>query len=151
MLRYVLLLTTAILLSMCASSKRYTLEELPEKRLYFTFGGGFTGEYQEYMVFPNGQLFHRKRVISELPYREYDPIDAKVAKDLFETYEKQEIAKYGYDNPGNMTYTIMAITESDSTSITWGGSEVKPDETVKTYWRRVMQEVSDKKPLPADK
>jgi len=133
---------------MCASSKRYTLEELPEKRLHFTFGGGFTGEYKEYMVLPNGQLFHRTRVISQLPFREYDPIDPKVAKDLFETYEKQGIAAFGYDNPGNMTYTIMQIAASDTTSITWGGSEVKPDEVVRTYWRRVMREVSEKKPLP---
>jgi len=133
---------------MCASSKRYTLEELPEKRLHFTFGGGFTGEFKEYMILPNGQLFHRTRVVSQLPYREYDPIDAKVAKDLFETYEKKEIGGFGYDDPGNMTYTIMQISASDTSSITWGGSEVKPDETVRTYWRRVMREVGDKKLLP---
>lgn len=136
---------------MCASSKRYTLDELPEKRLHFTFGGGFTGEFKEYMILPNGQLFHRTRVVSQLPFREYDPIDPKVAKDLFETYEKQDIAGFGYDDPGNMTYTIMQVVATDSTSITWGGSEVKPDETVRTYWRRVMQEVSDKEPLPAEK
>jgi len=132
---------------MCASSKRYTLDELPEKRLHFTFGGGFTGEYKEYMILPNGQLFHRTRVVSQLPFREYDPIDPKVAKDLFETYENKDIAEFGYENPGNMTYTIMQVVASDTTSITWGGAEIKPDEVVRTYWRRVMQEVSEKKPL----
>ena len=134
---------------MCASSKRYTLDELPEKRLHFTFGGGFTGEFKEYMILPNGQLFHRTRVVSQLPFREYDPIDPKVAKDLFETYENKDIAGFAYDDPGNMTYTIMQVVSADTSSITWGGAEVKPDETVRTYWRRVMQEVSDKKPLLA--
>ena len=151
MVRYFLLVTVSVLLSMCASSKRYTLEELPEKRLHFTFGGGFTGEYKEYMILPNGQLFHRTRVVSQLPFREYDPIDPKVAKDLFETYEKKDIAGFGYDDPGNMTYTIMQVAALDTTSITWGGAEVKPDETVRTFWRRVMREVGDKQALPVDK
>ena len=75
-----LLATAALmfLLTSCASSKRYTADDLPDERLVFTWGGGFTGETKSYMLLPNGQLFFRRQVIGELPYREVDPLDAKV-------------------------------------------------------------------------
>ncbi len=149
MLRLVLFAFLALLLSMCASSKRYTLDELPPERLYFSFGGGFTGEYQEYLLLPNGQLFSRRQVINPLPYREYEPLEEKVAKDLFSTFEKQNFDALGFDDPGNMTYTIQHVVASDTATVVWGGTEVQPTEELRTYWRRLMQEVTDKKAMPA--
>ncbi len=126
-------------LSRCATGKTYTIDTLPAERLLFRYGGGFTGQSQEYMLLPNGQLFYRREVINELPFREVAPVDPKVAKDLFDTYEKQDFAALTYDDPGNMTYTITRVDGAATTQMSWGGEQQKPKETVLSYWRRAMQ------------
>ena len=132
------LVALATLLTSCASSKSYTADALPEEQLHFRWGGGFTGEFQSYLLLPNGQLFHKREVIEELPYREVEPIDKKTAKELFETYDKQGFGALGYDEPGNVTYIVTRVTGADSTQLTWGGTGVKPEQEVQTYWRRAM-------------
>lgn len=141
-------LLASLFLIMCASVKKHTLDTLPERQLIFKFGGGFTGEYKSYLLLPNGQLFYRRQVISPLPFREYQGISTKEAKDFFSTYDKQNFALLGYDNPGNMTYTITSIDGADTTHITWGGTNIDPSEELRSYWRRAMQAVEGKKELP---
>lgn len=123
----------------CASAKTYTADALPDEQLHFRWGGGFTGEYQAYMLLPNGQLFHKREVISELPYREVEDVDAKAAKEFFETYDKQGFAALDYDDPGNVTYAVRRVSGGDTTRLLWGGSTVKPKQEVQSYWRRAMQ------------
>lgn len=147
MSRPVLVCLAAILLAMCASAKQYTAEALPPERLTFRWGGGFTGETKEYVVLPNGQVFFRRSVLRELPLREHTSLAKKEAKDLFATYAEQGFAALGYDDPGNMTYTVAHVTEADSTALTWGGSRVQPAEAVRTYWRRATGLLADTQPL----
>lgn len=142
-----LVVVLAATLAMCASAKRYTVDDLPAERLTFRWGGGFTGQTKEYVLLPNGQLFARRSVLSELPLREYEPLDKRVAEDLFDTYEELGFGELGYDDPGNMTYTVALATATDSTAITWGGSRVQPSEAVRTYWRRATAALGDSEPL----
>ena len=128
----------------CAPAKVYTADALPEEQLHFRWGGGFTGEYQAYMLLPNGQLFHRREVIRRLPYREVAPVDKSVAKELFRTYEDQGFAALDYRAPGNVTYTVEHVVGADTTRMTWGGAELKPKQEVQTYWRRAMREFEGK-------
>ena len=144
------LFLTAALIA-CATAKIYTLDTLPDERMIFSYGGGFTGEWNDYLLLSNGQLFHRRRVLNPVPFRAYDPIDPKVAKDLFVTFEAQKFGALGYDDPGNMSYTIKSINGSDTTAVTWGGTETKPTEELRTYWRRVMQTFDGKQPLAANR
>lgn len=123
----------------CATSKTYTLATLPQEQLHFSYGGGFTGEYQHYMLLPNGQLFYKREVINALPFREVAPLDAKDAQEFFSTYEKQGFAELSYDDPGNMSYTILQVVGTDTTRMVWGGDNERPTEAVRSYWRRVMQ------------
>ena len=146
-----LLAFVALLLAACASTnKTYSLTDLPERQLTFSYGGGFTGEYNEYLLFPNGQLYHRRKVINEVPFRPLEPLDPEFAREMFSTYDNQKFGGLGYDDPGNMTYTITSIQASDTTRVTWGGTEVKPREELRSYWRRMMQAVDSKKPLGAE-
>lgn len=139
-MRIYLLLATGILLAACASTKTvYTLDALPAERLTFRYGGGFTGQYQEYMLLPNGQLFYKREVLNALPFREVESLDPKTAQDFFETYRKQDFAKLTYDDPGNMTYTVAHTDGDATTAMTWGGEDAKPTEAVRSYWRRAMQ------------
>ena len=133
-----LLAAAAATLLACAAGKTYTADALPEEQLHFRWGGGFTGEYQAFLLLPNGQLFHKREVVSELPYREAEPVDAKVAKELFKTYETQGFAALDYDDPGNVTYVVTHVTGADTTQMRWGGGAVKPKQEVQTYWRRAM-------------
>ncbi len=126
-------------LSHCAGAKSYTMDTLPAERITFRYGGGFTGQYQEYMLLPNGQLFYKREVINAVPFREVTAVDPKTAKSFFTTYEKQNFAQMTYDDPGNMTYTIERVSGADSTHMTWGGDNEKPIEEVRSYWRRAMQ------------
>ena len=137
---YFSLLTFALFLGACARTTTvYTLDALPAERLTFRYGGGFTGQYQEYMLLPNGQLFYKREVLNALPFREVESLDPKTAKDFFDTYQKQDFAKLTYDDPGNMTYTVAHANGSETTAMTWGGDDAKPTEAVRSYWRRAMQ------------
>ena len=142
-MRTLLLAAVATLLS-CASSKTYTAEALPDEQLHFRWGGGFTGEYQAYLLLPNGQLFHKRELVTELPYREVEAVDAKAAREFFTTYDKQGFAALGYDEPGNMTYVVTRVDGADTSRLTWGGTAVKPKQEVQTYWRRAMQLFGDR-------
>ena len=137
-----------LLFAMCAPSTRYTADALPDEHLAFSFGGGFTGEYQEYLLLPNGQLFGRRRVVSEVPYREFEGVEAKVAKDLVATYARQGFGALGYDDPGNITYTVEHVAGADTSRVRWGGTAVKPTEELRTYWRRLMAAIEGKERLP---
>ena len=146
-----LLLLSLFLATACGgkAAERYTLEELPEEQLVFSFGGGFSGQYQEYMLLPNGQVFHRRKVINELPFRPYTDVDSKEARDLFATYRKLDFAALNYDEPGDMTYTIIHTRGDQSSTLTWGGPNTNPTEELRSYWRRAMQLLGDTEPLPA--
>ena len=130
----------------CATSKTYTADALPEQQLHFRWGGGFTGEYQAYLLLPNGQLFHKREVMTELPYREVEAVDKKVAKGLFDTYDQQGFATLDYDDPGNVTYVVTHVTGPDTARMLWGGGEVKPKQAVQSYWRRAMGAFEGKAP-----
>ena len=148
MLRVLLGLAAFCLLS-CASTKSYTLDELPGEQLIFSFGGGFTGEYNEYLLLENGQLFGRRYVATKLPFREFESVDPDVAKDLFKSYETQGLGTLGYNDPGNLTKTIQHVSKGDTTSITWGGNRVQPSEGLRSYWRRLIAATRDKKQVGA--
>ena len=141
------LLPAALLLAMCASAKQYTADELPPERLTFSWGGGFTGQVKEYVLLPNGQVFHRRSVLSELPLREHTPLDKRTARELFDTFSEQGFAELDYDDPGNMTYTIVRHTPTDSTVLIWGGNQTDPAEALRTYWRRATSTLGDTEPL----
>lgn len=133
---------TAVAMSLllaCAVSKSYTAEALPDEQLHFRWGGGFTGEYQAYLLLPNGQLFHKREVINELPYREVEAVDVKAAREFFDTYDKRGFDELAYRDPGNATYSVMRVSGVDTTRLLWGGTQVKPKQEVQTYWRRAMQ------------
>ena len=132
----------------CASSKMYTLQELPDEQLWFRSGGGFTGETREYLLLENGQVFFRREVINPLPLREHTPLDAKAAAELFQTYDKQDFGQLGYDDPGNMTYVLTRVSGPDTARITWGGAEVQPTEELRTFWRRAIGLLGETEPKP---
>ena len=133
-------LATAVGLAVlaCAPTKVYTADALPAEQLHFRWGGGFTGEYQAYLLLPNGQLFHKREVVRELPYREVSPVEKSVAKELFRTYEDQGFAALDYRDPGNVTYTVTHVLGADTARMMWGGGQLKPKQEVQSYWRRAM-------------
>ena len=136
----------AVALAACAPAKRYTADALPEQQLHFQWGGGVTGEYQAFMLLPNGQLFHKREVVTELPFREVEPVEKSVAKELFRTYDDQGFGALDYRDPGNLTYVVTRVTGADTARMTWGGGEVRPEQAVQTYWRRAMQVFEGKAP-----
>ena len=138
-----LTLAAVVALATCATSRRYAADDLPAERLTFTWGGGVTGETKEYVVLPNGQVFSRRSVLTDLPLRERTALDPRVARDLFDTYVQQGFGELGYDDPGNMTYTVRHHTPGGSSAITWGGSAVRPSEAVRSYWRRATAALGD--------
>ena len=140
-------LAAVLLWSHCKAKEQYTAETLPAEQLIFRYGGGFTGEYKSYMLLPNGQLFSRNEVIQRLPFRPIKPIGQKLAKDFFDTFKEQKFGELGYDDPGNMTYSIEYIKGQDTSKVVWGGSTVKPTEELRTYWRRAIN-TFDKQKAP---
>ena len=127
------------------------MSELPDEQLHFSSGGGFTGEYREHILLRNGQVFSRRRVISEVPMREYTSLDGKVADDLFDTFVEQGFGSLELDSPGNLTYEINYVSGVDTSTVRWGGPGVKPPENLRTYWRRFSDLMEGSEPLPVDK
>lgn len=140
----ILSLVCLIAMAVSCSSPKYALSDLPKEQLHFSYGGGFTGEYQEFLLLKNGQIFKRTRVIRPTSFTPLQPLKKKEAKELFKTFEDQKFANLEYNDPGNMTYTIKMIGEVDTSQVVWGGVDVQPNLELKSYWRRLMKFVTDR-------
>lgn len=116
---------TVLLLLLCQACKTYEAKKLPENRIEFGSGGGFTGFTETWYLLKNGQVFFKHTTDSIA--KEMSPVKRKMAKSLYKQVMKSPAMNMESKNPGNI-YRFLNLYYKKTTSLhTWkpGDSEAR--------------------------
>ena len=137
-------LAMTCLLIACSSGK-YTPQKLPDNRLHFGSGGGFTGAVTEYILLENGQLFladsYRKDTV------ELTTMSRAQAKGYFKSLDSLRLEKYDFYHPGNMHFFLRQVDEIIDHKVTWGDQQVNVRDDVKRLHANLQEAVKGRKIL----
>ena len=115
----VALIVFSLIFSCC--SKNYTSSEIPEEKLTFGSGGGFSGIYTEYVLLKNGQLFEKQQPGNKMV--QLESITKRKAKNLFEKCEELKLSTMDFKEPDNYSHYIEVTTTEHSNRDFWGKKE----------------------------
>ncbi len=141
-LLYLLFIPLLTLVQSC-TTKKYTATELPEERLVFGSGGGFSGKITEYTLLKNGQVFTKGGANTAL--QELEPLTKKEAKGFFKELPGLALTDLKLDKPGNMYY-FLKVGEAER--ITWGHPEHPVADNIDKFYRSLIRTVKNKKLKP---
>lgn len=142
LLRYSIILSTALTLFACSSSRETTIIVESD---YFIFGsgGGFTGKYMEYKIYDSG-------MIDEMDFKKeawvaYAEVDPSEVQPFFTDLVELDLLTFKYDHPGNLTWYIEVHDEGTTNRVKWGenNSTVKPE--LEAFFKKVNDYVLDLK------
>ena len=134
-MKNVLALVIFSLIFSCCSNKKFTSSDMPDEKITFGSGGGFSGYYTEYVLLKNGQLFQKMKQGQELI--ELAPITKKDAKSLFERSDELKLATMDFKEPDNYTHYIEVTTTEHQNKIAWGKQEVPISSDIKEFFRQL--------------
>ena len=107
-----------LLLLQCQSKKlAYTANNLPQNRIVFGHGGGFSGMVKEYNVLQNGQVFEYNSLLDTFYTKK--PIKQTKVADIFSAYENEHLDSFEIDDPGNLYRYIIRYKDGQSHKILW--------------------------------
>jgi len=116
-----------------AGCKTYSLDELPESRLYFGSGGGYAATFTEYMLLENGQLFKREGQKSEfLPLSKTKRSEAKA---LFKDWAAQKMIGLDFQHPGNLYRFVRMEEGKEKHRLSWGASSHPTPDAIKSFYK----------------
>lgn len=127
----------------CCKTTNYTIDALPETRIYFGEGGGFAGTVTEYLLLPNGQLFVKPQGTST--FVELNGLARKESKALFKQLDSLRLHKYDFNKPGNLYKYVRQTNEEIDHKVTWGLPDlpVRPD--IQRMYKSLKAAVQGKK------
>lgn len=110
-----------IMLFGCVSSENMNSENKNEKRYAFGKGGGFTGDYTEYILNENGKVYkYDYKYDREVYYKDLEKVDLHY---FLEKIESLGLDGIDINEPGNMTYYIdVRIGQNSLNKIVWGAN-----------------------------
>jgi len=138
----ILTLLVALFLFSCKSAKEVEATKLPEgKRYAIGQGGGFTGDYSEFILSENGQV-HKY----DFKYdREVYFKDLKKADLIYflETIEELSLEGMEINHPGNITkYIDVRYGRNSINKIVWGHPNYQTDEELMKLHAEMYQLMS---------
>ncbi len=117
-------------------------DKMPQNRLEFGHGGGFTGAITTYVLLENGRIY--EDLFQYKQYKEVKRIDKSEAA-LFYT-ECKKIMTLNTDAAGNMYYFVSMKTGNDSTSkrLLFGDPSVATPAELESLYKRLAGLVAPK-------
>ncbi len=137
-----ILLVLATFLIFSCKTTTYTIDNLPEKQLYFGSGGGFTGMVNEYLLLENGQLF---KVPSPGQLEEMDKVKKKKAESIYMDYETLGFKELIFNQPGNIYYFIRMVDGESENFISWSDQRPLPEVKMMDFYKSLMETVKPSK------
>ncbi len=138
-LTYPLLLIFSLSILLFGSCK--TAQVSPEKyekaKVYFGNGGGFTGELREFCLLENGDVFQINPSSRQATLRNSGA--KSLTKSIFKDMAEMDLKKYSYDQPGNLYYWMKYQTDSDSTYLIWGHSDMVVEEEIVNLYETLVE------------
>ena len=121
-----------LVLLLLAGCKTYSIEELPETRLYFGSGGGFAGSFTEYLLLENGQFF--KRESQKGDFVALPKVKRSQAKTLFSSWVVNKLGEQDFQHPGNLYHFVRMEEEGKSHRLSWGSSSHPTPDEIKQFY-----------------
>ena len=121
-------LSVALFLISCKSAQEVAATKLPEgKRYAIGQGGGFTGNYSEFILSENGQVHkYDFKYDREVFFKDLKKVDLIY---FLETIEDLGLDGMEMNHPGNMTkYIDIRYGRNSINKIVWGHPNFRPDE-----------------------
>ena len=107
-------------------SKDYPLDDLPADRITFGEGGGFTGQYTDWMLLDSGQILERKGIGGD--FVQIKKIKRKEVRQLYEKAAALSAEVMQEKPPGNYNYSLTVQRDSTELKATWSGqSPIAPE------------------------
>ena len=111
--------------------------------LQFGSGGGFTGEYVNYYLLSNGQMFKERSKSGEMTG--LVSIAKKEATQLIKEAETAGIKTSGYNKPGNMTWYLTLKEDGKEYRVAWGKPGTEAPVAFKALYDKLFELVKNQK------
>lgn len=104
-------------------------------------GGGFTGAYEEFILYENGKVYKRDFVYERDVYLKQLP-EAEL------NYFLEKINEFGFEGmdinqPGNMSYYFkLKQGEQTINTIIWGANAYYPDKKLEAFHKELFEKLS---------
>jgi len=127
-----LLFIGVLFVSQGCKTQEVSFKDYKGPKLMFGEGGGFAGTVNEYVVFPNGQVFLKKNEGAAVVYGK---IKKRKAKQLFKKAIEMDLIKKSYKKPGNMYYYIGYKKDKEFSKSVWGREQHLINEPLDSFFK----------------
>ena len=113
-------------------------------KLILGSGGGFTGEYKEFIILENGEIFKRSTFNDKLEY--LGKLKKNDALQLFENYHHLGLDKKAVNLPGNMNKYIKFVKDGKEHVLQWSYDKSKMvDPQIEIFYKIAMKMIKGRK------
>ncbi len=103
-------------------------------------GGGFTGDFEEYILYENGKVYKRDFVYErDVFYKQLSALDTEYLLNKID-----ELSLYGEDinHPGNMSY-YLEVRQGNNTinKIIWGAHSYYPPKELEAFHKEFFEKL----------
>lgn len=126
----------------CVSSESLSSDNNNIKRYAIGKGGGFTGDYTEFILNENGKVYkYDYKYDREVYYKELEKVDLNY---FLEQIEELGLEGIDINQPGNMTYYIeVRIGQNSINKITWGANLYYPPKELVAFHEEIFKKLSE--------
>lgn len=134
-----------IILASCVSSESLENENNDVKRYAFGNGGGFTGEYVEFIFNENGKVYkYDYKYDREVFYKTLNKADLIY---FLEEIDKLSLEGIDINSPGNRTFYIdIRIGQQSLNKIVWGDPQFYPPKNLVDFHQEVFKKLAEFEP-----
>lgn len=129
----------------CVSTESLEHENNDIKRYAFGKGGGFTGEYTEFIFNENGKVYkYDYKYDREVFYKTLDKADLNY---FLEEIEELGLEGIDINSPGNRTFYIdIRIGQQSLNKIVWGDPQFYPPKNLVDFHQEVFKKLAEFEP-----
>ncbi len=114
-----------VLISFSCKSPMELFQNYQGAKISIGSGGGFSGEYNEYILFDNGNLYHKNTLRNEIVF--LGSVSENEAKQIFKNYFNLNFDDINLNSPGNFSYYIKFEENDKNHKLIWANSsEIDP-------------------------
>jgi len=105
-------------------------------KILFGKGGGFTGQYDEYFLSKNGNIYQKDKATKT--FTKIKSLTGKETKAVFKEIDDNKLFELGFNYPYNMSCYIEIVKDSTSNRIVWGNAKNPPPAVVTEFYDKLM-------------
>lgn len=126
----------------CVSSESLKTDNNNIKRYAIGKGGGFTGDYTEFILNENGKVYkYDYKYDREVFYKELEKVDLNY---FLEQIEELGLEGIDINQPGNISYYIeVKIGQNSINKIVWGANLYYPPKELVTFHDELFKKLSE--------